>query len=434
MATSNPPHPAHGLAPALLAVSVLLVACRTGDTPTDDPFQVWDSAGIEIVESVTPEWDGDGWRISDAPPLVIGRVEGDERYLFGWINRRNGAVVLGDGRIAVLDGRATVIRVYSPEGEHIEDWGRRGEGPGEFGSYPIHVFPYRGDSILVSEETLRFSVYDDAGRFARRATAEMRLSQWYDQRAIVERGTLAVAQSCCDFLGPLPTGALLLATPEVIPNTGSGLKRSTVLAAVVPDTGGVADSIGAFDAGRWLPQGSPGGRPGGSHFQPSFNVALGDGGFLVTEGDSYSIDAHDVDGRLARIIRLAREPRPVTEAARAANEEAIRARIEGYGDPVEGGSPEDLIRQAISVPYPAQLPSFEWLQVDSEGNIWAGQRGYEADDEGDEAFVFGGDGRFLGVVAMPPGLSVFQIGTDFILGHATDDLGVHYVHRYRIEK
>ena len=409
------------------------VACAEGgdrppgeDSSPSDPF-VRDSAGIRIIESSAPAWDGDGWRVSDTPSVVIGRREGDERYLLGWVNWRSGAVVLRDGRIAVLDGRSAVIRVYSPEGEHIEDWGRRGEGPGEFGSYPGRIFPYRGDSILVSEETKQFSVFDDEGRFGRRAMAGMRLLLWYD-RDIIDRGILLPVYSCCDFLGPLPTGALLLSTPEMIPNSGTGTKRGSVLVAVVPASGGVADSVGVFNAGRYRPGGAPGGSPGWFHFQPSFAVAVGPGGFLVTEGDSYSIEAYDASGRLARIIRLAREPRPVTDEVKAVYEAELREELLGFGDP------EEAIRGALSAPYPPHLPTFEWLHVDPDGNIWAGQRRYGEGDDMNEFFVFAGDGRYLGSVEVPANLSVLQIGADFILAQLSDDLGVQYVHMYGIGK
>ena len=229
----------------------------------------------------------------------------------------------------------------------------------------------------------------------------MRLALWYDLRDIVDRGTVVPAYSCCEFLGPLPNGALLLSTPEMIPNTGSGMKRSSVLAAVVPDTGGVADSVGAFSGGRYLPGGAPGGRPGGFHFQPSFNVAVGDGGYFVTQGDSYSIGAYDANGLLVRIIRLAREPRPVTNDVKSAYEDQRREEIMAYGDRLEE-SPEEAMRRALSAPYPSHLPTFEWLHVDAEGNIWAGQESQAAGDDGNESdmnefFVFGADGRHLGV-------------------------------------
>ena len=51
-----------------------------------------------------------------------------------------------------------------------------------------------------------------------------------------------------------------------------------------------------------------------------------------------------------------------------------------------------------------------------------------------EYFVFGPGGRHLGVVELPTSLTVLQIGSDFILALMRDDLGVNYVHLYRIEK
>ena len=114
----------HRHAAVLIAgLSSIAIGCEAGDAPAPDVFSVTDSAGIEIVESTTPAWEGDGWRVSDTPSVVIGRVEGDERYLFGWINWKNGGVVLRDGRIAVLDGRSALIRMYSPR----ESTSRTGE-------------------------------------------------------------------------------------------------------------------------------------------------------------------------------------------------------------------------------------------------------------------------------------------------------------------
>ena len=392
---------------------------------------VRDSAGIRIIENSGPVWNGDGWRIPDTPDVAIGRREGDERYLFG---RIGGALVLRDDRIAVLDQNAGMIRVYSPQGTHIEDWGRTGEGPGEFMGAES-LFPYRGDSVLVSGSLARrFHIFDESGRFGRRASPQMRLSQWYDLRDMVERRSLRAAFSCCQFRVPLPTGAVLLSTPEMIPNAGIGMKRSSVLVALVPYTGGVADSVGVFNGGRYLPGEGPGGGPSGFHFQPSLHITMGPEGYLVTEGDSYSISAFDASGRLRGIIRLAREPRPITDEVKAVHEDELREQFLGYGDRLEGGSPEEVIERVLSAPHPPHLPTFESLHVDPDGNIWAGQKRYGAGDDTDEFFVFAADGRYLGVVEVPASLSVLQIGSDFILAQFRDDLDVNYVHLYRIEK
>ena len=419
------------LSAALLAgLSSILPGCRAGDAPADATFSVRDSAGIEIVESVAPAWEGEGWRLSAEPSVVIGRVEGDERYLFGEVAA---GMVLRDGRIAVVDEQSALVRVYSPEGVHLEDWGGRGEGPGEF-TFPGGIFPYRGDSVLVSEWGAgRLTIFDGRGRFGRSFAPEMRTSFMTDliQRREEGNPSLAFAESCCRLHGPLPTGAFLLSYPELVPTTGRGMKRGSVSAAITADSGGPAEPAGVFQGKRYQ-LGQEG--PSMVQFDPWFNMAAGPGGYVVAEGDAYSISAYDASGRLRRIIRLARDLRPVTDEIKAAHEDRIRERISAPGAPLEGSAPEEVIRGLLSAPYPSHLPTFAWLHVDPEGNVWAGQRSFEAGADENEYHVFGADGGHLGVVDVPADLWVFQIGADFILGRARDALGVDYVQRYAIEK
>ena len=410
-------------------LSCAAVGCRPDDSQSGEPgtFTVQDSAGIEIVESVTPVWNGDGWRIANTPSVVIGRVSGDERYLFG---RVNGAVLLRDGRIAVLDGQAARIRVYSPEGDHIEDWGGRGEGPGEFSGTPRNIFPYRGDSIVVEQFAYDgSSIFDDRGRFGRTVAPEMWLVFNNDRGSLGFSPSTGPAGTCCTLWGPLPDGAFVGSYSDMIPLAGSGTIRGSVMAAIVPDSGGAPESVGVFKGGQYHFEPEGGLRE--LQFQFRFSMAVGPDGYFVTEGDSYSIGAYDASGRLRRIIRLARGPRPVTDEIRAAHEARLR----------EQASPEDeeWLQWQLSVPYPSHLPTFERLRVDSEGNVWARQEKYGADAGGadpemSEFFIFRADGRHLGVVELPVNLEVLQIGADFILAKVRDDLDVDYVHLYQIEK
>ena len=418
------------------AASSVTLACQSGDAPASGAFTVTDSAGIEIVESGAPVWDGDGWSIADTPSVTIGRREGDERYLFGSVG---GAVVLADGGIAVLDGQSALIRVYSPEGEHVEDWGGHGEGPGEF-NYPSSIHPYRGDSILVSEFVASgFTIFDEQGRFGRKVIPEIRMSfvtEWRERMRAGDRSTVP-AESCCRLWGPLFTGDFLLSYPEMIPNTGTGTKRGTVSAAIVADSGGAARPAGDFRGTRHR-LGLDGDRQR-YQFAPWFNMAPGLDGYFATEGDAYSINEYDATGRLRRIIRLAREPRPVTDEVRTRQEEELREWILAPGTPIEGGSPEEVLEGMLADPYPSHLPTFFQLHVDPEGNIWAYQHPYGYDEDGEplemlEYFVFGPDGRHLGVVELPGDLEVLQVGADFILARVRDELGVNYVRVYSIEK
>ncbi len=435
--------------PVLAGLLLVFAGCQEGQAPTAGAFVVRDSAGIEIVESMAPAWDGDGWTVSGTPSLVIGQMGGDERYLFGEVA---GAVMLRDGRIAVLDGQSALIRVYSPEGEHIEDWGGQGEGPGEFTSAQT-ISSYRGDSILVSEFVARrLVIFDDRGRLGRSIVPEMRMSFATEQRRRMAEGDRSTVPgwSCCRLWGSLRTGAFLLSYPEMIPNEGSGTKRASVTAAIMPDAGGAAESVGVF-GGMTYELGLQGSRSR-LQLQPWFNMVPGPDGYYATQGDSYSIDAYDLGGNLRRIIRLARETRPVTDEIKAAYEAGLRDRLMAPGAFIDADSPEEMLDILLAGPYPPHLPTFFQLLVDPDGNIWAGQRRYGAGDSGaggtddgtvnddsqpsemNEFIVFGADGRYLGMVELTADFQVLLIGTDFILGALRDDLGVACVHVYRIEK
>ena len=59
----------------------------------------------------------------------IGVELGDSNYVFGSIESSSHSV---DGNILILDRPACCTREYTPEGEFVRSFGRRGTGPGEF--------------------------------------------------------------------------------------------------------------------------------------------------------------------------------------------------------------------------------------------------------------------------------------------------------------
>ena len=53
--------------------------------------------------------------------------------------------------------------------------------------------------------------------------------------------------------------------------------------------------------------------------------------------------------------------------------------------------------------------------------------------EGDAVWtVFDSEGRIQGLVETPPGLDVFEIGEDYVLGLAEDELGVEHVQMWAL--
>ena len=84
-------------------------------------------------------------------------------------------------------------------------------------------------------------------------------------------------------------------------------------------------------------------------------------------------------------------------------------------------------------PMPELLPPYSLLRVDSEGNLWVA--GYRVPgEENNDWSVFDTRGRWLGDVGLPEGLSVLDIGGDYLLGGFTDDLDVEHLVLYELIK
>jgi hypothetical protein len=59
----------------------------------------------------------------------IGTEDGDAATVFGDMVA---AAVLDDSTIAIIDGSASEVRLFTPAGRHLQTFGRAGSGPGEF--------------------------------------------------------------------------------------------------------------------------------------------------------------------------------------------------------------------------------------------------------------------------------------------------------------
>ncbi|MCK4505956.1 MAG: hypothetical protein KAW14_10080 [Candidatus Aegiribacteria sp.] len=89
----------------------LLSSCGEGQTDTAEP-----AAESETVRELA---------FLDS----IGVELGDSNYVFGSIESSSHSL---NGNILILDRPACCVREYTPEGEFVRNFGRRGSGPGEF--------------------------------------------------------------------------------------------------------------------------------------------------------------------------------------------------------------------------------------------------------------------------------------------------------------
>jgi len=109
------------------ALALVGVAC-SGDGGGVEWVAVRDTVGDTIVVRTTA---GSIWGSSRVltPEVSIGVLEGADAYMFGSVAA---IAVTSDERVFVLDRQIPQVRLFGPDGIHIRDVGRSGEGPGEY--------------------------------------------------------------------------------------------------------------------------------------------------------------------------------------------------------------------------------------------------------------------------------------------------------------
>ena len=147
---------------------------------------------------------------------------------------------------------------------------------------------------------------------------------------------------------------------------------------------------------------------------------------MVAPNDRYELRAYSSDGSLTRIIRRDHELRSPTQA------ELDEWLAENYAHlPEERRTP---LFQRLDGMTPVEFfPAFEALESDPLGYLWVQE--YPLPGEEDNVWtVFDPDGRMQGFVETPPGLDVFEIGEDYVLGMAADENDVERVQLWPLDR
>ena len=146
-------------------------------------------------------------------------------------------------------------------------------------------------------------------------------------------------------------------------------------------------------------------------------------GDLVAIGDQavYEIKVFAADGCLVRIIRRDGDPEKPTRADLNAYWER---RFANQSDDARANS----LREAKDVGLVDAYPAFSRILSDRVGHLWIQERGSSV------WTVFDPEGRVLGLVQVPSGFRVFEIGEDYLLGMSRDDLGVEYVQLWSLSR
>lgn len=409
---------------ALLSIPFLafLTECQ-GPGQGGESFSRKDSAGVVITESNRPLWEsGEGWTLSREPEVVIGLREGDERYLLDGVR---GVRRLSDGRIAVLDAGSYRVRLYDSTGVHLVDFGGRGDGPSEFRT--PQFLGVVSDTLFVFEAIGGSRTwFSPDGELLRTSTPFEQ-----DQR---EKGTLLMIGTSEGRIG---VGAIY--SRGLNRRLLTGLNREPWSIWRFGLSSSLADSLFSVPGGEvMILESGPRGTLQRTYVFGKYTaLAVSDRWIYVGPTDEYSIQVFDQEGTLRRIIRRDAKPRRVAHSD-------LGKWVEGQLE-LRDASPEEraeLRRLAPDLSVAETMPAFKWIVADSEDNLWVEE--WEGVGLGQGSFsVFRRDGAWLGSVDIPDGLPelrmaayyhLMEIGSDFLLGVWTDQVGVEQVRLYRIKK
>jgi hypothetical protein len=345
------------------------------------------------------------------PSLDIGGSDTDQHYdLLQVVSVRQ----LSGGRVAVLNGGTSEVRYYDSAGTWLSSSGRRGEGPGEFEDAG-GLFPLPGDTLQVYDYRIRrMSRLSPDGSFLTSiAMAE------------TNGGTMVFP------FARLADGSWVATVGSFFtPASHAGRTRSPqAVLHIAPDLQQVIDTTVVLPGSEmWVESGGSGDR----RFMSVRSLPLGltsphtADDSLIYGGDAaqFVIGVYRPDGTLVRSIRYQAPRKSVTsgmlERVKAAELSAVADRERS-----------DASMRWEKMPKPDQLPAFEALRVDADGNLWVTDGRALATDP-IVAEVFDPTGKLLGAVTIPPGFAPYEIGHDYLLGVWTDEVGLEHVRRYSI--
>ncbi len=384
-------------------------ACGDAGAPDRPMSEVRDSAGVRIVENARPADDSRlPWRIGPEPAVSIGAVTGDEAYL---LHRADDAQVLPDGRIAVANAGTQEIRVFDASGAHQASWGGAGGGPGEFTAL-AGVASWQGDSIAAWDSRLRtVAVFDSEGALGR---------------------TLALEGGDRPSTLRMPLGGGMVLGRANTSSRGPGYNRETFAYALHDAEGSVRVPLGEHPGREnYINMDGPVVLFGQLPFTRSLHEASWAEGIVLTPDDLYEIRVHDATtGALARIVRREYANRAPT---REEVDNAIDAALEGSS--LSGDQLEANRESYKAMPLVETFPAFRTLVVDALDHLWVRETTLPGMERPAPLWtVFDPDGRVLGFVETPEGLTILQIGADYVLGRTTDDLGVESVQVWPLER
>ncbi len=308
----------------------------------------------------------------------VGSLDGADWEVF---SRVSAVGFSQSGDLYVMDDQGGRIVLVSREGEFVRQFGRIGDGPGEFAANTNTAIGFTvlrdGRTVVFDGGHSAFQVFAPHGEFER--SVRMPGSSLYLIR------TLAPARDGQNVI-TTSVGTFGIGGPA----DGSEQPFRPVYRLVLTGDEAVQDTV----IRAWRPRGDASG------FRPALAArALPDGSLVYTDSSAYAIKVATRNGELVRVLTRPFRPARVTD--RIKDEEIERQLVENEerwasSDHRLAAARLELgLRRIKNMEFYHEIPVVRSLRTSWEGTIWVRRRGDEPASDG-PIDLLTPDGRYIG--------------------------------------
>lgn len=355
----------------------------------------------------------------------VGSLDGPEWQQFGTIA---GVDFDAGGGLHILDAQTGRVLVVDLDGDRIREYGRAGEGPGEFEDARWIGVAAAGQAIVFDWQRNGFLIFDAEGGFERLVRFQGDYSFVPEQfdlevggESVIPNGTVG-SVSITAALAAGRLGANTEAGRPVVRLVLNGDRVRT-------DTLGQAWMPGAEQRRFRAPNGSYRDR---RLIPPLLVGMLPGGGVVYSDSSGYRIKVTGSDGTLERVLTRPFLPEPITdrmlETVRQRERELFEEELKNASAALDmsDGAISFLRQREESFEYYHEVSVVRDLQTTRDGLIWIRRSGGGPIAEGPIDVVSPG-GRYLGSYPATTPMPV-SFGPDGLLAFIeTDALGVQTV-------
>jgi hypothetical protein len=358
--------------------------------------------GLARTQSAVP------FRVSASPFLSIGAEGKGPAYQ---LDRVFGAVRLPDGRIAIGNTSTSELRLYDARGQFLTSASRRGAGPGEFDATESIVPRVFGASLLANDLShARVNRYDFAGKVMPQITLK---SIPGAVQSIIQAtaGSRLVASVTASPILQGAAGQRIVTRYRYAVYDSTGMQRAALFE--LPSRERIVHTFNGSTRFPYIP------------FSPAPIVAASADKVYLIRGSAPVVEVWSLAGKRIGTITWKAQQTVVRDVWARWRQAELDAETRQTSKLFY----EDFFSDRL--PLPEYVPVAEAMHVDPAGRLWIVRERLRW-DPARRCDVLDAAGRFLGSVVLPPNFSLFQVGTDFVLGRARDADDVEQVQLYRL--